>query len=291
MVTKRFTAALAVLAAAIAMSTLVVRAQPPVPDQAAAFFDDSTLQELRLEINSKDWTSLKVHYLENSYYPADLRWNGQIVRAIGIRSRGTGSRSGVKPGLRVDFDRLTTGQTFLGLKSFIVRNNTQDATGARERVAMAFFRRMGVPSLREAHAKIYVNNEYAGLFTIVESPDKLYLQKTFGENLGHLYEYHFDNAAVAAGATPFVFQYLGADPALYVPVPFKPETREDDPQGEVIAKFVQAINDTGAAWRSSIADTSTSPSSPGISPWRTSSPKRTAIPATTARTISTSTGS
>jgi len=252
MVMKRFRVIFVAVVAAWTMSTLV-RAQG-APDPAAAFFDDSILHEIRFTINTKDWTSLKVHYLENTYYPADLRWNDVVVRNIGIRSRGTGSRSGVKPGLRVDFDRYTTGQRFLGLKSFIVRNNTQDATGLRERVSMNFFRHMGVPALREAHAKLYVNNEYAGLFTIVESPDKDYLQKNFGENGGHLYEYHFDNAAVAAGAAPFVFQYLGSDPALYVPVLFKPETREDDPQGEVIAQFVQAINDTNAAsWRTSMA--------------------------------------
>jgi spore coat protein CotH len=247
---KRFGAVLVAVIVAWMTSTMV-RAQ--VVDPADAFFDDSVLHEIRLSINTNDWTSLKVHYLENTYYPADLRWNDQVVRSIGIRSRGTGSRSGIKPGLRIDFDRFTTGQRFLGLKSFIVRNNTQDATGLRERVSMSFFRHMGVTSLREAHAKLYVNNLYAGLFTIVESPDKDFLQKNFAENGGHLYEYHFDNAAVAAGATPFVFQYLGSDPALYVPVPFKPETREDDPQGEVIAQFVQASNDTGAAWRTSIA--------------------------------------
>ena len=61
----------------------------------------------------------------------------QIVRNVGIRSRGMGSRSGIKPGLRVDFDRYTTDQKFLGLKSFILRNNTQDASNMRERAQHA----------------------------------------------------------------------------------------------------------------------------------------------------------
>jgi spore coat protein H len=161
----------------------------------------------------------------------------------------------LKPGLRVDADRYTSGQKFLGLKSFILRNNTQDATGARERLSMQFFRRMGVKAIREAHAKVYVNNEFAGLYTIVESQDKDFLQKNLGENGGHLYEYHFDNEAVNAGAPPFVFQYLGSDPALYTPSLFKPETLEDDTQGEVIERFIRAINDTNAAaWRSGMAE-------------------------------------
>ena len=106
---------------------------------ADAFFDDSVLQEIRFTINSKDWQTLKDNYLSNEYYPCDFEWRGQKVRNVGIRSRGTGSRSGIKPGLRVDFDRYTTGQRFLGLKSFVLRNNTQDMTNLHERLSMLMF--------------------------------------------------------------------------------------------------------------------------------------------------------
>ena len=94
------------------------------------------------------------------------------MRNIGIRSRGNGSRSGVKPGLRVDFDRYAIAQKFLGLKSFVLRNNTQDPSNLHERLSMLFFRRMGLPASREVYARLFVNNEYRGLYTIVESVDK-----------------------------------------------------------------------------------------------------------------------
>ena len=55
------------------------------------------------------------------------------MRNAGIRSRGTGSRSGAKPGLRLDFDRYKSDQRFLGLKSLVLRNSTQDATNMHER--------------------------------------------------------------------------------------------------------------------------------------------------------------
>ncbi len=241
-----------VMVALVATLPFWVSAQ--IADPADAFFDDSVVHDLEFSIKPRDWSTLKVHFQENDYYPLDMTWRGQTVHAIGIRSRGTGSRSGTKPGLRVDIDYYNKGQKFLGLKSFLLRNNTQDATGMRERVSMQFFRRMGLKAIREAHARLFVNGEYAGLYTILESQDKDFLLKNFGENDGHLYEYHFDNAAVAAGSSPFVFQHLGSDPALYVPTPFKPETKEDDPQGEVIERFIRTINDTNAAaWRSNMA--------------------------------------
>src|SRR5260221_10769366 len=85
----------------------------PPPTGSDAFFDDGVLQEIRLAMNARDWQTLKDNYLDNTYYPTDFRWRDQTLRNVGIRSRGTGSRSGVKPGLRVDFDRYTTNQTFL----------------------------------------------------------------------------------------------------------------------------------------------------------------------------------
>ena len=248
------------LVAALVAAPQAVRAQaaPPAPpaaptaaDPADALFDGSVLHDLFITINSRDWNSLKQHFLENTYYPCDLKWNGQTVRNIGIRARGTGSRSGVKPGLRIDFDRYTTDQKFLGLKSFVLRNNTQDPSGMRERLSMELFKRMGMVAEREAHARLYINNVYTGLYTIVESIDKTFLTKNFNENDGHLYEYSFDNA----NPIPFNFGYPGSDRALYTPVPFKPETKEDDPQGEVIERLFWTVNVAGdAVWRTSIEE-------------------------------------
>jgi len=248
----------ATLLAALAPVAAVAQTPPipppltgPPPDPSDAFFDDAVLHDIFITVNSRDWSSLKEHFLENTYYPSDFTWNGIRVRNIGIRSRGTGSRSGTKPGLRVDFDRYTTDQKFLGLKSVILRNNTQDETGMRERISMLMFRRLNMVAEREAHARLYINNVYSGLYTIVESIDKTFLTKKFSENDGHLYEYAFDNAA----PIPFDFSYPGADPALYTPVPFKPETLENDPQGEVLERLFWTINVAGdAVWRTAMAE-------------------------------------
>ncbi len=204
---------------------------------ADAFFDDSTVHEIRLAINAKDWQTLKDNYLDNTYYPADFRWRDQIVRNAGIRSRGNGSRSGVKPGLRIDFDRYTSDQKFLGLKSFVLRNNTQDPTSMRERLSMLLFRRMGLPAPREAHTKMYVNDAYAGLFTLVEAVDKDFLKRNFGENAGYLYKYDYP-----PDQTPYRFEDRGSDSAQYVPLPFKPETYETAPRPEFIVQLVQTVN-------------------------------------------------
>ena len=214
----------------------------PAPAPSDPFFDDTVIHEIRLAINMKDWSTLKTNFLLNDYYPCDFKWGSTTVRNVGIRSRGTGSRSGVKPGLRVDFDRYTTNQKFLGLKSFVLRNQTQDSSGIHERVAMLFFRRQGVSASREAHAKLYVNNVYEGLYTIVESIDKTWLQANLGEDGGTLYKYDYNVSDL-----PYYFEYKGADPALYVPSPFKPETNESDPQPASLVDMIRTATDAPAA--------------------------------------------
>jgi hypothetical protein len=218
----------------------------PAATGADAFFDDSALQEIRLSMNAKDWQTLKDNYLDNTYYPTDFRWRDQTLRNAAIRSRGTGSRSGVKPGLRVDFDRYTTSQNLFGLKSFVLRNNTQDSSNMHERLSMLMFRRLGEPVSREAHTKLYVNDQYSGLFTIVESVDKSFLKRNFGEDSGYLYKYDYP-----IDGTPYRFEDKGADPSLYVPLPFKPETHEDSSKPEFVAQLVQAVNQSSdSAFRS-----------------------------------------
>src|SRR5262245_19088444 len=223
-------------------------------DPSDAFFNDNVIHEIRLSVNTRDWKLLTDNWLDDTKYPADFRWNGQVVRNVAIHSRGGGSRRPNKVSLRVDFSHYSAGQTFLGLTSFILRNNSQDATNMRERVSMLFFRNLGIPAQREAHTRLYVNNVYYGLFTICESPDESFLQRNYGENTGHLYEYHFDNEAVVAGQPVFTLGYLGSDPALYVPNLFVPKTLEDDPQGNVLARLFQAVGDTSNPdWRTNVS--------------------------------------
>ena len=78
---------------------------------ADALFDDTFLHEIRLTMNSRDWESLKANFQLNDYYPTHITWNGLTVQNVGIRSRGLGSRSGTKPGLRVDFNLYVPNQT------------------------------------------------------------------------------------------------------------------------------------------------------------------------------------
>lgn len=233
-----------VTAAFALLSLGVVPARAQTADE---LFASQTLQRVDLYLHSADWSKLKTDFQENTYYPADVTLNGQTVRNAGIRSRGRGSRSGTKPGLRVDFDRYASDQTFLGLKSFILDNLTQDPSGIHETVAAGFYARLGIPVSREIHTRLYVNNEYAGLYAIVESVDKDLLARVFGsigtdvQNDGHLFEFKYQDE--------WRFSNLGTSLDPYK-LRFEATTHESDSDEEnyrPIETLVRLTNDTAAS--------------------------------------------
>ena len=230
--------------ALVLLAALVLYPAAATPQTMDEFFDDTVVHDIRITINSKDWNALKQKFLENTFYPVTLRWRNVSVPNVGIRSRGLGSRSATKPGLKFDIDHFAAQQTFLDLKSFVLDNLVQDSSMLRERVSMAMFRRLGMPAPREAHARLFVNEQYAGMYAIVESIDKGFLGRNFGadsdggvENDGYLFEYDY--------IRDYRFEYLGSNLDEYAI--FDPKTNERKAAAQIwgpIEEMVQTINES-----------------------------------------------
>ena len=221
---------------------------PTAAQTSDDFFNPDALQRLDIWLNELDWSKLKAAFQENTYYPADVTWNGMTVYNVGIRSRGLGSRSSTKPGLRVDIDRYSGGQQFLGLKSFVLDNLTQDQTGVKETVTMRFYTRLGIPAPRETHTRLYINGRYAGLYGLVESVDKTMMGRVFGsigdnvQNDGYLFEYNY------VLGSPWRFAYEGSALAPYK-IRFDIKTNETHAESTIwgpIEELVRLANETSA---------------------------------------------
>ncbi len=213
---RAFTLAMSVSAGAQTCDR--VRALFPIPAPAPApapvetatsadVFDSSLLRDLHLTINPADLDSLRTHFGENTFYSADLKWNKTTVRNVAVRSRGASSRSATKLGLYIDINRLTPGQTFAGLKALVLDNLYQDPAMMREALAMSIFARMGLPAPRVAFYRLYLNDQYEGLYLLMENVDKQFLQRTFGRDDGYLFEHRLTQR--------FDGEYIGDDLSAY----------------------------------------------------------------------------
>jgi spore coat protein CotH len=221
---------------------------PPttLPPGGAPIFDASLLHDTRLQLDPSAWKALRDNYRSNQYYAANFSVDGVAVAQVGIRSRGDGSRSEEKPGLKIDFNKYVPSQEYYGYKSLVIDNLTQDPSMLRERLAFLVFEAMGIAAPRNSHARLTVNGEYWGLFALVEPVSKPFLKTRLGEESGILFDYEW--------SFPYDFSWLGSAPSAYVPLPFQPETNEDKPDVATgLVAFIQAINELpGAGFASAI---------------------------------------
>jgi len=80
------------------------------------------------------------------------------------------------------------GQRLFGLKRLTLNNDVQDPSSLSQSLVYRLFRGAGTPAPRCNHALVYVNGEYYGLYSNVETEDKAFLERWFSSNDGNLYE-------------------------------------------------------------------------------------------------------
>jgi spore coat protein CotH len=213
---------------------------PGVPAGGAPIFNNSVLHDARLDLDPKAWEALRDNYLSNQYYAANFSVDGVAVSQVGVRSRGDGSRSYEKPGLKLDFNKYVPSQEYYGYKTLVIDNLVTDASMLRERLSFLVFEAMGIQSPRNSFARLTVNGEYWGVFALVEPVSKPFLKERFGEESGTLFDYEWFEY--------YDFGWMGDNPDTYVPRPFEPETNESHPDvGDGLVSFIGTINTAAAA--------------------------------------------
>lgn len=213
-------------------------------------FDDARVHDVHLRVNAKDWEALRESELDLQV-PADFVWNGVTVRNVAIRPRGFGSRNRDKPGLRVDFNRYLSTQQFLGLRALVLDNLYSDASMLREALAVKVFARMGIPASRQAHARLFINGKFLGVYALVEPVDRTFIGRAFGapeaaaEAGGYLLEYLWIDE--------YNFAYLGPALDAYAAM-FKAQTRDTDSMVNLYRPIEELIRTAHAVPANRFAD-------------------------------------
>ncbi|PYQ52057.1 MAG: hypothetical protein DMF78_11980 [Acidobacteria bacterium] len=218
----------------LSLSVLGLTLLAAVPSARAGdpIFDQTRLHEVAIVMDPNDWTSLQRDFLSNQYYAANFSVDGEVLQQVGVRSRGKGSRSPIKPGLLIDTNKYVANQEFHGVKKLILANAVQDNTFMKPPLAFATFEAMGIPAPQISYARVTVNGAFWGVYWLIENVDKNFLQARIGEKDGNLYKLEY--------VEDYRFTDKGSDPRGYYPI-FKPES-PSDPDGSGLVKFVQTAN-------------------------------------------------
>jgi len=169
--------------------------------QADPFTQDRILK-IDIQLPAEDWKYVRTSHRNGGsgdfaewaedayeYRKGDVTIDGVKFGSVGVRKKGfLGSSISTRPSLKINLDKYIKGQQFEGLKMLTLNNNNQDKSMAQSVFAYDYFRRAGVPASRAGYAHVTVNGENLGIYTNVESLDKVLMQRLFGSSNGLLYE-------------------------------------------------------------------------------------------------------
>ncbi len=212
-------------------------------DQAATFFDDSKVHEIRLYFDSANWynTLYDAHANnpEDPYFPARFKYGDIVLPQIGARFKGNSSFrvNGVKKSFKLDFNEYADAVTFLGLKKLNLNNLSLSPDFMREKLFLDFAGKY-IPAMRAVHVNVYVNDVLWGLYMAVEQPDKTMMQSRFGDTEdGNLYE---------AGEMNVDMTYKGTNPVSYTSL-YELKTNETENDYSGLIEFLDVLNNTPTA--------------------------------------------
>lgn len=157
-------------------------------------FDREKITSIEIEMDEKDWDRLLSNPLEERYYPCNLTINGQKFYVVGIRTKGQSSLSSVeysnsdRYSFKFKADEYLPGQSFFGLKEFVVNNHYRDPTYMKEYLAYDMMDYAGVPVPLFAYADIDINGLDWGLYLAVETVEGDFARRVFGNDYGRLYK-------------------------------------------------------------------------------------------------------
>ena len=231
------------------LACLFGMAAPALAQDGDLVFNDTLLHSLRIVTPLVHWfDTLENDYQLNAqdpdsfpeiYRECDVYWDGVQVANCGFREKGNFSNQiiqGRKQPFKVAFDAFLDNQRFDGLKKINLHNFTNDPSLVHDVAAYSLMRAVGVPGCRTAYTQLWVNDEYIGLYLVVENIDKTYLKRHYGSqgNDGNLYK---------TGRESRVFlNWLGTDTLPYQAQGLTLSTNEDSQDWSGFIEFVDLIN-------------------------------------------------
>lgn len=184
--------------------------------------------EIRLTLSLQAHSALQGD--PRSYVPATMRIYGQDFE-VGIRTKGSSTWQSIdqKPSLKVAMDFSVPGQEIFGYEGFNLHNCGADPSYMGEAVGHRMMRLGGVPSLRVGYARVTIDGQDRGLYTIVQRKDHDWMREWFSDPEGSLYEAVGCDFNAGAGCWDMDHQGDG-------------DTRQD------LVQFTNAMAQNGQAW-------------------------------------------
>ena len=159
------------------------------------------------------------------------------ITNVGIHVRGNTSRDAAKKSFELSFNSYVQGRKYRGLEKMKLNGEHNDVSILRSKVSYNLLTQCGLPSPRTSYIKLYINNEYKGLYIHVEHFDEEYIQKRFpNDNDGNLFKCFYGSDLTYHGTNPTYYQNT-----------YKLKTNEAMNDYSGLIQFINVLNNSAAA--------------------------------------------
>ena len=216
------------------------------PMPAGDIFDDTHVHEISLTMSPDDWQSILQDTRGDEWRHATITYDGVVIDDVGVRPAGESSRmpGNPKQAMRVKFDAFPGMGHFASKKVIKIDGLPADLSMMRERLAFSVFRTQ-VPTPREAAARLTVNGDLRGHYTVIEVWDSESIEEQFAMPTGPLDRIRgLHQGAMPEQGDPYF--YRGPDVATYVPYPWEPHIMNASPGDDIIPMMLNTMA-SGAA--------------------------------------------
>jgi hypothetical protein len=216
--------------------------QPSFPENTPVFTDTIVPRvDILINPDTLDWIYDNI-YSEHEFQAEFVFNDGSSVDTItevGFRLRGNTSLEAQKKSFKISFNTYIPGRKWHGLEKLNLNGEHNDPSVVRAKLCWDLLRQFDVPAPRSNHVRVYINNDYYGLYINTEHIDEEFVKSRFGNNNGNLYKCLW----------PADLDFLGTDPESYKDsindrrvYSLKTNTEADDYSD--LAHFIDVLNNT-----------------------------------------------
>jgi len=230
------------LSVLLSFYTLHLFGQTQLPDLGPLYtHGEIPSVKISIDVDSLNTLYLEENWYENHEYPATFVFQSSTesdtIENVGFRFRGNTSRDKIKKSFKVSLNTFIPGQKFHGVEKINLNAEVNDPSMLRSRLCWDLYRQYNIPASRSNHVKLYVNDEYYGLYQNIEHVDDEFVETYFNSNAGNLYKCSY----------PANLDYISNNPNDYKLAPWGTRTYELKTNEQLddysdIAEFIGFLN-------------------------------------------------
>ena len=143
-------------------------------------------------------------------YKATFRFESsgltQTIQQVGFRLRGNTSLQAQRKSFKVSFNTYVQGAKWQGLEKLNLHGSHNDPSRIRANLSWNIMRNANLPASRVGYVKLYINDEYKGLYNNIEHIDEQFTKRIDGIGNGNLYKCLYPAPLTFIGNNPDAYK-------------------------------------------------------------------------------------